>query len=359
MVSQERVVKTNVHKCASEIIYCPRPRAINEVSELLDDLLKDSQPSSVASSSQSLHGKIDKLIEQINPYIYGGTPMCAALRSAQSVFEKSDENLKVLCIISNGQSTDGDPREIAEELRSLGVIIATCFLTSDRIEKPRCLMYYPRPSWRRNDGRRTLLEMSSTMKNTHTPISYLVDANWELASSGESRLFVQANSLDIVNEFCKIIVSQGTEHCDAFVDLIQKVNLGTHINAKIKTFEPTDQGVDETCYARAVAAVFHLAMHRIVGREGGIPDFYTIYDRIISSYGVNYTRTEMVLEEFCPEYRLHFQEVDETGARKAINKRRPVVTIFSLYEPQWNMFDAFYDNTPEGILRRADITGQF
>lgn len=30
----------------------------------------------------------------------------------------------------------------------------------------------------------------------------------------------------------------------------------------------------KTCYANAIAAVFHLAMHCIVGRDGGIPKRY-------------------------------------------------------------------------------------
>lgn len=58
------------------------------------------------------------------------------------------------------------------------------------------------PSW--IDGKSVLFAMSSHMINTHTPISYLVDANWTLPQSGVSHLFSQANSLDVVNEFCKI-----------------------------------------------------------------------------------------------------------------------------------------------------------
>ena len=208
------------------------------------------------------------------------------------------------------------------------------------------------------DGRAVLFEMSSTLKNTHTPISYLTDANWELPPSGKSRLFVQANSLDVVNEFCKTVVSQMTKSCDALVDILEKVPLATYINQTNAGFEPKQQE-KATCYANAIAAVFHLAMHRIVGREGGIPDFYKIRKRIIDEYGVDRAYTDQVLAKVCPEYRLHFHEVDETGARQAINKRQPVVATFSLHLDQWEKFSAFYESTPKGILERCDLTGEF
>ena len=401
----------------------PKPRPVQHVTEMLDDLLQSKVSS---SSSSSLHDRIHELLEPIKPYIFGGTPMCRALKDAVAVFRETNVTQKVLFILSDGQSTDGDPRPIAEELRDLGVTIVTCFLTSDHIDDPRRLHYEVDPSWCPEshswcptchrwyptgrsaswcptchsgrpachsylighslcttchnfwsatyhcrmlrycdglicptcDGRAVLFEMGSTMKNTHTPLSYLIDANWELPPSGRSRLFIQANSLDVVNEFCKIVISQLTESCDALVDLLEKVPLATYINQRNAGFEPKQQE-KATCYANAIAAVFHLAMHRIVGRERGIPDFYEIRKRIIDEYGVDSAYTDQVLTKVCPKYRLHFHEVDETGARQAINKRRPVVATFFLYLDQWEKFSAFYEKTPKGILEKCDITGEF
>ena len=341
----------------------PRPRPVQDVSEMLDDLLlsKDSSPALASTpSSPPLHHRIQELVELIKPYIFGYTPMCKALSDAAAVFSETDANPRVLFILSDGFSSDGDPREmIVGKLRDLGVIIVTCFLTSDHIDNPRCLLDEADPNWSgRGDGRSVLFEMSSTMRNTHEPISYLVDANWELPPSGESRLFVQANSLDVVNEFCKIVVSQMTNSCDALVDILQKVPLATYINQKNAEFEPQAQE-GRTCYANTIAAVFHLAMHRIVGREGGVPGFYEIRQRIIDEYGGDGADTKTVLENVCPEYRLHFRQVDETGARLAINERRPVVAIFFLYSDQWAKFSAFYRKTPKGILNQSDVTGEF
>ena len=341
----------------------PEPRPVQAVSEMLNDALqiKVSPSSSVSENfsslaSSSLHDRIQDLLEPIKPYIYGGTPMCKALTHAKEVFEKENAKPAVLFLLSDGMSADGNPRPIAQELHELGVTIVTCFLTADHIDNPKCLYD---PEWKFPDQsvRGVLFDMSSSMQNTHTPISYLVDAGWELPLSGESRLFLQANSLDVVNEFCEILVSQMTKSCDAIVNLLHKVPLATYINQKNAEFEPKEQE-GGTCYANAIAAVFHLAMHRIVGREGDVPDFDEIRDRIINEYGVKGANTEKVLERVCPEYRLHFQKVDETKARQAIHKRRPVIAIFSLYKEQWNEFSTFYRMNPKNVLNKSDITSK-
>lgn len=362
---EQRVHNSDAYKRAKEIISNKiseaiqpdkhlTPRPVKEVSELFDRLLKRSYNS--ASSAASLHDEIQKLIEAIKPYIYGGTPMCSSLRDAENTFQQvTTTGPKVLFILSDGEAADGDPRIIAEQLRISDVTIVTCFLTSEAIESRR--LYSPDHSFD-SKGKQWLFEMSSIMHNTHAPVHYLVDAGWELPSCGECRLFVQANSLDVVNELCETVVSQMTKDCDALVHLLEKVPLATYINQHNAEFEPKKQE-GGTCYANAIAAVFHLAMSRIVGRDGGVPDFYSIRDRLIKEYGMKGANTESVLAKVCPEYRLQYREVDETGAREAINKRRPVVAIFWLdNRQQWGKFSHFYRTTPEGVLKKNDVTGK-
>ena len=281
--------------------------------------------------------------------------MCEAMQNAFSIFKQAAQDVsKVLFILSDGKLTDGNPLPIAEQLRALGVQIVTCYLTADYIEKPKRLLDVKDPEW--GEGQSVLFEMNSTMPNTHTPVSYLVDHGWELPPSGESRLFLQANSLQVVNKLCEIVVSHMADSCDALVDLLEKVPLATYINQTNADFVPKEQD-GGTCYANAIAAVFHLAMHRIVGREGGIPDFYKIRHDIIKEYGENGANTEEVLEKLCnsPEYRLRFHEVDETGARKAINKRQPVVARFRLYDEEWKKFKQFFRQNEKGILTKRDV----
>jgi len=64
-----------------------------------------------------------------------------------------------------------------------------------------------------------------------------------------------------------------------------------------------------------------------------------------------------VLKNVCPEYQLMYREVDEIGARQAINERRPVIARFSWKGKQKGMFEKFYKRSPKAILSSDDITG--
>ena len=359
----QMVTKSEAYTYAQDIMRTAFLNSLNKpiksssvihVSEVMRELL-ETEPSdeAQASTSESLRDYVQELVDYIEPYIYGGTPMCMAMNEAVRIFKQADpDKAKVLFVLSDGESGDGDPCPIAQELHALGVSIVTCYLTSDHLDNPKRLLYHSNPNW--TDGRLALFKMSSTMKNTHTPISYLIDAGWQLPASGESRLFVQANSMEVVNELCETVVSHLLDGCDALVDVLAKVPLATYINQYNAKFEAKEQD-GGTCYANAIAATFHLAMHRIVGREGGIPDFYTIRERIIHEYGQHGANTMNVLKKVCPEYRLHFRKVEEIGARQAINQRRPVVATFWLYDEKWKKFSRFFRNAKKGILKRADI----
>ena len=329
------------------------PKSVLYVSQLLDDLNLIDDDSSCASSS--LHSRIKELIDPIRPYIFGGTPMCKAIRRASQVFRFSGARSKVLLILSDGESADGNPRFIARDLKDS--IIVSCYLTDAHISDPRCLMDKASPDWPKSDGRQTLFDISSTVKNVDPPVSFLIDFGWKLPPSGESRLFVQANSLDVVDELCKIVVAELTNPCDALVDLLQKVPLSLYINQENASFKPEKQ-VGGTCYAHAVATVFHLAMHRIVGRDGGHPEFKQIKDRLIADYGKDGAFAERVLERVGPEYRLHFNKVDEIRARQALNHRRPLVAMFFLRKNQWDKFREFYEKTPKEVLQRDNLGGE-
>lgn len=348
-----KIVEKHIQK-----LQVPKPKPVHEVSEMLNRRLKIGRQRHTtdedSTEATALHGQIQKLLEPIKPYIFGGTPMYKALNDALAVFVRPSYT-KVLFILSDGEATDEDHYHVAERLRQSDVTVVTCFLTEEKIVNQRCL-FDPTSTVFQDDGKRTLFEMSSVRKNSHTPVSYLIDAGWELPSSGESRLFIQANSLDVVDEFCRIVVSQLENKSDAVVHLLEKIPLATYINQSNEGFEPKEQ-VGGTCYANAIAAVFDLAMRRIEGREGGYPDFYDIRRSIISEYGKHGANTEEVLEKVCRRYRLHFQQVDETGARQALNKRRPVIATFWLYHEEWTRWKNFYKHTPKEVLKRTDIEG--
>jgi von Willebrand factor type A domain len=49
-----------------------------------------------------------------------------------------NNNDKILIIFSDGQPTDGDPQQIANDLKNkLGVTIVSCYMTNSHIENPK------------------------------------------------------------------------------------------------------------------------------------------------------------------------------------------------------------------------------
>jgi len=99
----------------------------------------------------------------------------------------------------------------------------------------------------------------------------------------------------------------------------------------------------------------HMAMKRILGREGGYPDFYELRDELISMYGVQSANVGEVLREVCPKYRLRYQETDERGARSAVAEKRPVIAMFQLSDTELGDFHKFYRRNPRGMLRKVHL----
>ena len=332
----------------------PVPRPADEVSKLLDKLLDTTRDSSSGSTESST--TIRKLFDYIKPFIFGGTPMAEALEHAKEIFDQAKEDQKILFILSDGSSGDGDPFPISEELRKSGVTIVGCFLTSNHINHPKCLLYAKDPEWenpRWDIGVKKLFDMSSSGHNAEIPVTYFIDAKWDLPIEGESRLFLQANSLDMVDEFCNIVFTHVKEgKClDAMAILLATVSTATYINVTNSEFEPKRQR-GKTCYANAIAAVYHLAMRRIVGREGGVPEFKSILQNLTEKYGSSGSSTKFVIENTCHKYRLHCKELkdQEISVRDAINHRRPVMATFSL--DHWIEFSKFYRDIKRGFLRQ-------
>ena len=213
----------------------PVPRFANEVSDLLDKLLDTTRDSSSGSTESST--TIRKLLDYIKPFIYGGTPMVEALRHAKEIFDQAQEDQKILFILSDGSSRDGEPFPMSEELRKSGVTIIGCFLTSNAINHPKRLLYTKDPEWENpiyiwDEGVKKLFDMCSGGHNTEIPVTYFVDAKWDLPIEGESRLFLQANSLDMVDEFCNIVFTHVKEgKCiDAMAIMLATVSTATYIN---------------------------------------------------------------------------------------------------------------------------------
>ena len=316
---------------------------------------------SVQSASDILHAstgkkevdkkRVDELVKAVEPYIYGRTPLMKSMRHSVDLFSHSEfaNHKKLLFILSDGEPSDGwDPP--VQELSDLGVTIVSCFITREGLSDPRRLYSLLDESW--EVPAKFMFNMSSIVTTQNLPHTVFVKKGWKIdIENNETRLFFQVNHPNVIKEVCDMarncVLSQ-----DALSGVLSSVDLDVYINQTNDEFRGEKQQ-GKTCYAHASAAVMHLAMKRIIGRDGGYPEFSDLRDRLIAEYGKLGKSTEKVLEEICPEYRLRCRTVDANGAMKAICENRPVVVTFRLTGAQWDQFKKFYRENGRGILTRS------
>ena len=322
---------------------------------------------SVQSASKILHisvgekeldkKRVDELLEAVEPYIYGGTPLIKAMRHSVDLFSHSEfeNHKKLLFILSDGEPADGrDPP--VQQLSDLGVSIVSCFITHQALSDPLHLYSLLDESW--EGPAKFMFNMSSIITTQNIPRALFVKRGWKIdIENNETRLFFQVNHPDVIEDVCDM-AKKGVLSQDVLSDLLSSVDLDVYINQANDGFGAKGQH-EGTCYANASAAVMHLAMKRIIGRDGGYPDFFDLRARLIAKYGEHGASTKDVLKEICPVYRLQCQTVNAIGAMKAICAKRPVVVRFHLTGAQWDQFEKFYQENPRGILTRSYLDSKY
>ena len=172
-------------------------------------------------------------------------------------------------------------------------------------------------------------------------------------SNNETKLFLQANHPDVIDEACNIVKDIVCCH-DTLGNLLSEIPLDAYINQEVEgTVAPTQVG--GTCYANACATVLHLAMMRIKGRQGGYPSFDVIRARLVQKYGSCGASSQKVLQAECPYYRLQSRPVETQEALEALICKRPVVSLFYLTDPEWKAFSDFFRRNPKGVISRKEI----
>ncbi|KAF5602447.1 uncharacterized protein FSUBG_7754 [Fusarium subglutinans] len=333
------------------------PRPIPEVVDILQRL-QDQWLDHEDHDAGNVPEDNDNLFDAIRQYMYGPTPMCYALQKALEAFRsKPGTEHHVLVLMSDGISTDGDPSTVASDLRDERISIATVKLTGDRSSTQRALHYEVNPRW--DEGTRSLFRMSKLIEASTHPIPVLAAAGWAIPSAGEVALFCTVCTVTALEEFCSLLLSARFGSTDALLGIVGRVRLDNYVNNEHLAIQsrPTHQGQRPICYAHAVASVIHMALLRIVSREGGIPSFVEIRDRILSEYPEirNGQPTKEVLSDACIWYRpLKFREVDENGARDAVLRRRPVLATFGLSNKGWDTFCQHFDR--QSAMRTAVLT---
>lgn len=323
------------------------PRPVEDVIRLLKELLKRSEADEGGRKEKAGD---TTLLDTLRRYMYGETPMKDALRRSLVVFkEHLDAGHRSLILLSDGFSTDGDPLPLAADLRQANVSIATVYLTGNETKAPRRLHYQPDKNW--DSGRRTLCNMATRVAGVAHPIPVLTSVGWEIPSDGEVALHATVSSSAALDEFCSLLLSARFGSADAMLDIIGRISHDSFINDEhvLRCKDPSDQGQSATCYAHATAAVIHMALLRIVGRESGYPSIEEIRKRIEDAFPPtpNGHSTVDILTAATTWYLpLRFRSVDEDGARQAVLRRRPVLTTFHLSKSGWGVFSKHFNRQP-------------
>ena len=297
--------------------------------------------------------RIHKIMENIEPFIYGETPLNTSLNQALYIFSSAlyKENRKFLFVLSDGMPTDRG-RPPSEKLKHLDVQTVSCYITSNYIENPRQLFSTQRTNW--DKATKFMFNLSSEKKTQESPRTVFVKKNWNVEETNNmTKLFLQINHPDLLRDVTDLVRNVITSK-DALADVLASVDLDCYINQTIQQMEPKLQ-VGGTCYAYAAATVLHLAMHRIKDRDGGYPKFEDLKNQMIEIYGEEGATTKVVLEQMCPLYRLQVTEVNSKEALSAVAAKRPVLTTFSLDGRQWDAFSTFFKDNPRGILSEEDL----
>lgn len=173
--------------------------------------MKDVGPQSIFSvkdAARIIRGCIDdkkltterrrQLLENIEPFIYGLTPLYQTLEKALSLFERDTSGKKFLFVLSDGKPTDKNKIDISEiscKLKEAKVKIVSCFITTSADIQPKRLYDEMQPHW--EPGAQFLFSLSSKVPTQHLPRAILIKRGWTIdVEKNETKLFVQVNHPD-------------------------------------------------------------------------------------------------------------------------------------------------------------------
>ena len=327
----------------------------------------------VKEASDVLHGYIDEgelskersreLLQRVEPYIYGATPLYQAIRTATKCFEKNASTFrshtKLLFVLSDGDPTDGEDndsariKEAATRLENAGVTVVGCFLTKSTMIQPRQLYSEMKTDW--DQGAKFLFSLSSITPTQSIPRTMFVKRDWSIeVKNNETRLFLQVNHPDHLRDACDLARNVVCSK-EALSDLLADVDLDVYINQSVRDYEAQEEQEGHTCYAHASATVLHLTMKRIHGPENDVPTFVELKDEMIGQFGKEAFSITTALKKMCKKYHLRYKPVDLKGAMEAVASSRPVVATFKLTRKEWDRFKEFFITNGKGILTKKEI----
>ena len=210
-------LKTATKEDINEVVEKAKNYILNDVEIARRHFFKKLQVSqsifSVKEASRIIRGRVDenklttermkKLLKNVEPFIYGRTPLYESLERAKELFKIDNSKHKLLFVLSDGDPTDGPEdanpkiKQITYELSRAGVQVVSCFVTRSEDVDPRRLYDEMQPSWK--PGAKFLFSLSSHVPTQHLPRAIMVkrskeDDNWKIdIDKNETRLFTQVN----------------------------------------------------------------------------------------------------------------------------------------------------------------------
>ncbi len=211
-----------------------RPATREEMEEIVGKakcyFLKDVGTHSifgVENASRIIHGYVDEkelsskrkqeMLENVDPFIYGKTPLYESLEKAIELFEGDTSGNKLLFVLSDGKLTDSSNEDrknrkkinqITSKLTRAGVKIVCCFITRSTDVDPKCLYDEISPGW--EPGAEFLFALSSEVPTQHLPRAILIKRGWTIdIANNETKLFIQVNHPDNLRY---IMLNKGLEN---------------------------------------------------------------------------------------------------------------------------------------------------
>ena len=152
-------------------------------------------------------------LEDAEGLIFGGTPMCEALRKLHRRFgherERWTESMPVLLLITDGDPTDGDPEPLADGIKAQGIALISGYITDRDVGSPKTLVGKPDPTW--PEGARRLFRMSSPVDENSPFLGHLLREGWTIEPNAKS--FVQANHSETLEQLVGLVLSPTEQGC--------------------------------------------------------------------------------------------------------------------------------------------------
>ena len=200
-------------------------------------------------------------------YIYDNTPLKKALsKSIKIINNDSEETIKLIFLLSDGESTDGNPNDLKYLLNKKNIYISSCYFSSDEVKQPKQL-YFNRPFG--SNGLNYLYDLATEI-NPYSPIfDMLEERGWKVDYTKKSKLFVKANNIEIFGEFFDVVNSFIKGDC-ILGNMIAKIELNDYISSFNKNNRISEnQDNLTTCLCHSLAKVIEYASHRITEKIFG------------------------------------------------------------------------------------------